>query len=843
MKKFTLIIFVIFITINFATAQKVVNTKKNVENTTTNVKEDALFTSLGYSKYIDKMTERLNTNEDLNVSEQLNLADSYFFTGDYSKATEWYEGLVNHNSKAAYKLRYAQALQGSGDCDEAKKWYVAYHQSVNPDIDISTIAAPCQVSQVKYAFDMRSPFKVDNLREINSEKYDFSPAYYKNGLVFVSNNLKNAVSKDVDIWLGDNFMDLYFTEKQDDNVYSKPMPFSYELNSKFHEGPLSFTEDGRKVFFTRNNFKNGQRKKNKEGLTSLKIYSAEYVNSEWINIVELPFNDDNFVVCHPTVSPDGRTLYFAANFSDSRGGLDIYVSTYHKGKWSVPENLGDKINTVNNENFPFYHNESGTLYFASNRPSGLGGIDIYQTSSDDIDGQIVWNEAKNMDEPFNSTKDDFGFITNHDKSTGYFSSNRSGGQGFDDIYYFEKEDNSLVEESAFVDIGTQNVNRANNEDENKPNNENNSNKPNNSDYPFANNDGNNNSKPNDADNPFAGNADGKRQKNEGRICVLDDEINETIKAAQVKIYEVHNGSSKKVVDIKKSDNNGAFNFTFKPNRTYIFEVKKEGYRLTTYNMNVADFRGNETLDFCIPVEPANCQKVVGFAYEATTERILPNAIVTYVNECTGEINTVKTDDNGRFEMCLPCGCKHGFKVSKAGYKTRNQQYLPVADNCGKVSVVNFWLYKGQGNYLLEDNEVMLRPGEVLTLKRIFYDFDKHNIRRDATADLDDLAALMLEYPSIEIELSSHTDSRGDNSYNNKLSQRRAEAALQYLVNKGISGDRISAIGYGETKLLNKCADNVSCSENAHQLNRRTEVKIIHFDQEEVEVEILENMPK
>ena len=101
---------------------------------------------------------------------------------------------------------------------------------------------------------------------------------------------------------------------------------------------------------------------------------------------------------------------------------------------------------------------------------------------------------------------------------------------------------------------------------------------------------------------------------------------------------------------------------------------------------------------------------------------------------------------------------------------------------------------------------------------------------------------MLEYPSIEIELSSHTDSRGDNRYNNKLSQRRAESALQYLINKGISGNRISAIGYGEMKLLNKCTDGTNCLENAHQLNRRTEVKIIRFDQEEVEVEILENMP-
>lgn len=835
-------ILAILVNVNITFAQKAMNTNASISPanisknssikegaiTKSNSKEEALFLSLGYSKYIDKMAMRLQNAEKLNSDEQLNLADSYLFIGDYVNATEWYEGNVIESSKAAYKLRYAQALQGSGDCDGAKKWYVAYHLMVNPNINISTIAAPCQTSRVEYAFDFDLPFKVHNLREINSEKYDFSPSYYKNGLVFVSNTTEQAVTQNVDVWLGDNFMDLYFTEKQSDNVFSKPVPLSEDLNSKFHEGPLSFTENGKKIFFTRNDYKNGQRKKNKEGLTSLKIYSADLVAGVWTNIVELPFNDDNFIVCHPTVSPDGKTLYFAANFSDSRGGLDIYVSHYKKGTWSKPENLGDKINSVNNENFPFYH-PNGTLYFASNRPQGLGGIDIYQSASADIDGQIVWNSAKNLDEPINSSKDDFGFITNLDRTEGYFSSNRSGGLGEDDIYFFKKqEENNDLVEGAFADVnlGNENTNRsADNPNGNNPTNQNNGNNGNNGN---GNNNGNN------------GNNNGFVKQ--GKICVLDDELNERIKSAQVKIYELHGGSSKKVVDIKVSDNNGSFTFGFKPNRSYIFEIRKEGYRQTVYDLNVENLSANETLDFCIPVQPANCQRVIGYAYEASTEIGLPNTTVTYVNECTGEVNTSKTDAEGRFEICLPCACKHGFRVSKAGYKTRNQQYLPVEDNCDKVSVINFWLYKGQGNYLLENNDVVLRPGAVITLKRIFYDFDKSNIRQDATADLDDLAALMLEYPSIEIELSSHTDSRGENWYNHKLSQRRATAAQKYLVEKGIAPNRIAAVGYGETKLLNKCADSVECSENAHQLNRRTEVKIVRFDQEEVNVDILQNEP-
>jgi outer membrane protein OmpA-like peptidoglycan-associated protein len=512
----------------------------------------------------------------------------------------------------------------------------------------------------------------------------------------------------------------------------------------------------------------------------------------------LPFNDDNIIVCHPTITPDGQSLYFAANFSDSRGGLDIYVSHYNKGQWSTPENLGDKINSINNENFPFYHH-SGILYFASNRPQGLGGMDIYQAASADIDGQIVWEAATNLGEPYNSSKDDFGLITNFDKSSGYLSSNRSGGQGFDDIYYFENKENALADKNGTT---------------------------------LENNNG----------NKLDVNGDGKKMTKQGNICVLDDEIDERIKTAKVKIYEIHNGSSKKVIDIKTTDNNGSFSFAFKPNRSYIFEIQKEGYRQTEYNMNVGDLTGLETLDFCIPVQPANCQRVIGYAYEASSEIGLPNTVVAYVNECTGEIQTAKTDGEGRFEMCLPCGCQHSFKVSKQGYKTRSQQYLPIDENCSKVSVLNFWLYKGQGNYLIEGDDVVLHTGQVLTLRRIFYDFDKSNIRQDATADLNDLAALMLEYPSIEIELSSHTDSRGDNNYNYNLSQKRADEAQKYLIAKGISPNKISAIGYGETRLLNRCADGRNCSENEHQLNRRTEVKIIRFDEQGIDIKILDNLP-
>jgi outer membrane protein OmpA-like peptidoglycan-associated protein len=196
------------------------------------------------------------------------------------------------------------------------------------------------------------------------------------------------------------------------------------------------------------------------------------------------------------------------------------------------------------------------------------------------------------------------------------------------------------------------------------------------------------------------------------------------------------------------------------------------------------------------------------------------------------------DETGRFAFSLDCGCDYVLKARKDRFIGANKVLSLIKPEDCKPTVTELLMTPGfdrlgepisiAGRTITET----LKEGDVLELRNIFYDFDKYDIREEASKDLDRLAALMQQFPSMKIELSSHTDSRGTNEYNNTLSTNRAKSAKAYLVKKGIAEDRVVAIGYGEQRLRNKCTDGSNCSEYEHQRNRRTEVLLTAFDQAE-----------
>ena len=200
-----------------------------------------------------------------------------------------------------------------------------------------------------------------------------------------------------------------------------------------YDGPLSFNSTGDVVFFTRTNLKKGKPKTGKDGKVKLKIYSAKLnaANGKWENIEELPFNDNDFDCMHPSVSADGTRLYFASNRPGGKGGMDIYVSFLQNGKWGDAVNLGPTINTPKDELTPFIHSDN-TLFFATNGRKGTGGTDIFWTKKT----PEGWAEPAAMPEPINTPSDDFGIIVSADKKSGFFSSNRASGLGEDDIFSF-----------------------------------------------------------------------------------------------------------------------------------------------------------------------------------------------------------------------------------------------------------------------------------------------------------------------------------------------------------------------------------------------------------------------
>jgi WD40-like Beta Propeller Repeat len=274
---------------------------------------------------------------------------------------------------------------------------------------------------------------VKNMSIVNGDKDDFSPMFFENGLLFCSNSKKKKKDDEKD--KTDEDLNFKFAPFDSLGNLMKPSGLIRRLNSKTHEGPSCFNTTQDTMYLTRMMSKGGVMKLNKQGEATLKIYvKSRDTSGNFVGEMILPFESETYSYCHPTLSADGKRLYFASNMPGSLGGMDIWVSRRLKeGNWSQPINLGPKVNSSKNELFP-HITEKNTLYYASNgRPDGKGGLDIFR-----IEIENRASRAYPMGEQFNTEGDDFGimFLPKNDKK-GYFSSNRKGGTGGDDIYEFE----------------------------------------------------------------------------------------------------------------------------------------------------------------------------------------------------------------------------------------------------------------------------------------------------------------------------------------------------------------------------------------------------------------------
>jgi len=261
--------------------------------------------------------------------------------------------------------------------------------------------------------------------DANSKYSDFGTTFYgKDKIVFSSARQTGASNKKRDA--NDRlYLDLYIGNVGDNGEIIKVKPFSSSVNSKYHDAMVAFSPDLKHVYFTSNNYLDGKLKSN-----GLKIFKATIsTNGQWKNIVTLPFNSDEYDTGQPSISEDGKKLYFVSNMPGGYGDTDLYEVTINDGHYGAPKNLGSTINSKYKEYTPFV--DGNILYFSSNKPGGQGGLDIYMTK---LDGSIP--EPINLGKPMNSRGDDISFIIDNEKQKGYFSSNRRGGQGDDDIYSF-----------------------------------------------------------------------------------------------------------------------------------------------------------------------------------------------------------------------------------------------------------------------------------------------------------------------------------------------------------------------------------------------------------------------
>ncbi|WP_299891018.1 OmpA family protein [uncultured Lacinutrix sp.] len=383
--------------------------------------------------YIDAREAYLKVAEDGYQSEDLlkRLADSYYYTADYTQAAKWYGVLYDRGNKEAdYLYKYALSLKSD-------KSYVASDQIMEEFIDIKgqDYRAKLFFNERNYLEEIEEQsgrFELSNIG-FNSTLSDFAPAFYQGRLVFASNRSKRSARKMIHNWNEQPFLDIYGVPVGDDTRGKGVEVFDKTINSKYHESTAVFTKDGLTMYFTRNNYTKEDYKEDSEGTNRLKLYRAKRTEDfgDW-EVEELPFNNDEYSVAHPTLSKDEKTLYFASDMPGGKGLSDLYKIPVQGDGFGTVESLGDGINTEGRETFPFV-SEDDKIYFASDGHIGLGGLDVFVA---EITGSNKFGEVFNLGRPINSPQDDFTFIIKKN-GLGYFASNRSGGVGDDDIYSFK----------------------------------------------------------------------------------------------------------------------------------------------------------------------------------------------------------------------------------------------------------------------------------------------------------------------------------------------------------------------------------------------------------------------
>ena len=585
-----------------------------------------------------------------------NLGEANYQNANYTEAANWFSKLFkleDTSIDADYMYKYAQSLKSSKEYEASSIWMEKYSAAKSADVRAKKIAAnPDYLEKIEKS---SGRYAIKNL-PINSAAADFAPAFKDQQLVFSTTRDSGTVSRFVHSWNNEPFANLYSASVGENDDFGAPAKLS-TLNKKTHETSAVFTKDGSTVYFTRNNSQNGKFSRDDKGVSRLKIYRAKLIDGGWKNIVELPFNGDDYSAAHPTLSPDERKLYFASDMPGTIGASDIFVVNLNEdGSIGTPENLGNTINTEARETFPFV-TDSNVLYFASDGHPGLGGLDVFATSIENMDELYIVNTGK----PVNSEQDDFGFIINDATKKGFFSSNRDGGQGGDDIYGFT--------ENEIIDLSCNTV------------------------------------------------VDG---------VVKDKETNNPLANAKVSIF---NKASQLVAETTSAAD-GTFSLEG--------DCKDGDYKL-------------------VAVKEEYDQSDKMFA-------------------------TVGSTNTSGVEIAL----EKSLKQAQTG-----------------ADLVKF-----------------------LALKPVYFDLDKAYIRTDAAATLMKVVAYMNEFPSIKIQVESHTDVKAGKTYNARLSQRRAENTIAFLVANGIAAERLSGEGFGESRLANDCTTREKCTDEEHEQNRRSEFIVV-----------------
>lgn len=391
------------------------------------------FDSFSFVKAINTYEKLIDTSFNQHYAMR-KLADAYIMLRQPDKALPIYEKVVQQeNVPSEYFLYYAQTLRANGEYEASKEWIKKYRDAGNKeDSRVKSFFKNEDLASAIFNAKEKNTLKKVNF---NTKFNDFGAVDLNDNIVFTSSRDEGVSVKRLYAWDQQPLLDLYQVSSDNGTVEST-IKVEGDVNTIHHDGPASFSVDGTKMYFSRNNFLNDKKTEDEKGIMHVGIYTAELVNGRWTNVKASNLNNPNYIVYHPSISKDGKKLYFASDMDGGFGGTDIYVSDVNAdGSFGTPQNLGSVVNTEGNEAFPFIHQEEDALYFSSDGHVGFGLMDVFASVKDE-NGAIV--NVINLGEPINSKKDDFAYYLSDDGFKGYISSNRKGGVGGDDIYAFTR---------------------------------------------------------------------------------------------------------------------------------------------------------------------------------------------------------------------------------------------------------------------------------------------------------------------------------------------------------------------------------------------------------------------
>jgi outer membrane protein OmpA-like peptidoglycan-associated protein/tetratricopeptide (TPR) repeat protein len=714
-----------------------------------------------YEKAIKKSPSGFNYNA---------LGNLYQKTKQYAKAKEAFSKALTFIELTETRyIDYAKICLQTEDFDEAKKYFELYEKESKGDY-----RAELYVKSINEIVNWKKEsvaWEISSVEGINSTADEFCPKRYKNGLIYLTQGQKDWVNYTEFEALHSSFIDIYYAQSGNNHLtFNKGNLFSPLLMSDYHDGPVAITSDSSQIYFCRL-IRNGRAER-------MHLYFADIKNGEIQKPEEFDYNNNEYSIMHPTISEDGNFLFFASDKSGSLGGFDIFVCRKQKKYgWSAPRPVPGLINTSGNEVFPTYQN--GQLYFSSDGHYGYGGLDVFVANENE-----QFKIVHNLKAPLNSAFDDFSLDFTSEK-TGYFSSNRVGGKGGDDIYYFKKLD--VVKQDEFPTL--------------------------------------------------MGVFEFKQLSKENVTLVLfDEEGNEISRVTTDEFgrFEFRNLNPEKKFNIKPI---GDFE------EAELFITNANGEKLVMMRNGVGGeftFRPLKSSDteLMIPileeVPTFLTIPISGYAYKLLKGDLGYKTEVLIYDKNNELIARSYTDKDGSFYFRNLVPDEY-YQIKLI---TEDDVQIVLLNNRGekyedidKLSSSEFMFRRLKSDevglkIINEENVIIqIRKNEKFGLPSIYYDYNSSEINAQSAEELDKLYVLMKKNPHIQVVFESHTDSRGKDEYNLKLSEKRAESAVNYLEKKGIPKDRLMAKGYGETKLLNKCSNGSECSEEDHSLNRRTEISI------------------